>query len=350
MSISGISQNDDISPGEMASYGLATNQNHGVYRRGLPYDVAAKLRVASALRRTTSNINVSATARECGVSTWFVRKIRDEMIANGGGVVDPRTLKQGRVYGPGVKTFDEVDQTVLLYLYIEQPYRSNSSYADNLYAITGTVASPSTISRWFNHGFPISGGFRKPNLIPLDKFKPENLWRAEEYLYALERIAPHRLRFGDEKLIKGAEVYCRRTRRNVLDGTVPAIITPSDFRNTYAVFGMCGINEDTPPLYWRIHNSNNDAIEFAYDIEQALCIGYLAYNDVVVLDNAIIHSGGSNKYLADFCWRHFQVFILFLPTRLPEWNPQELVWKDMVCDTKKVPIKVLRRVEKHSSA
>ncbi len=162
---SGISQNDVISPGEAASYGLATNQNHGVYRRGLPYDVAAKLRVASALRRTTSNINVSATARECGVSTWFVRKIRDEMIANGGGVVDPRTLKQGRVYGPGVKTFDEVDQTVLLYLYIEQPYRSNSSYADNLYAITGTVASPSTISRWFNHGFPISEGSENPILF-----------------------------------------------------------------------------------------------------------------------------------------------------------------------------------------
>ena len=64
--MSGISQNDAISPGEAASYGLATNQNHGVYRRGLPYDVAAKLRVASALRRTTSNINVSATARESG--------------------------------------------------------------------------------------------------------------------------------------------------------------------------------------------------------------------------------------------------------------------------------------------
>jgi hypothetical protein len=57
--MSGISQNDAISPGEAASYGLATNQNHA-------YDVAAKLRVASALRRTTSNINVSATARESG--------------------------------------------------------------------------------------------------------------------------------------------------------------------------------------------------------------------------------------------------------------------------------------------
>jgi hypothetical protein len=54
--------------------------------------------------------------------------------------------------------------------------------------------------------------------VPLDKFKQSNFWKAEEYLVAIASIAPKKLRFGDEKLIKGAEVYCRRTRRNVLTG------------------------------------------------------------------------------------------------------------------------------------
>ena len=33
-------------------------------------------------------------------------------------------------------------------------------------------------------------------------------------------------------------------------GDVPAIITPSDFRNTSCVYGMCETSEETPPLYW----------------------------------------------------------------------------------------------------
>jgi hypothetical protein len=99
-----------------------------------------------------------------------------------------------------------------------EPSHSNGSYIDNLFAITGTVASISTLSRWFKDFFPISGGFCKPNLVPVDKFKPKNLWRAAEYAEAIAIIAPHKLRFGDEKLIKESEVYCRRTRRNVLTG------------------------------------------------------------------------------------------------------------------------------------
>jgi len=42
--------------------------------------------------------------------------------------------------------------------------------------------------------------------------------RAREYLEELLIVALHKFRFGEEKLIKGAEVYCRRTRRNVLTG------------------------------------------------------------------------------------------------------------------------------------
>jgi hypothetical protein len=110
----------------------------------------------------------------------------------------------------------KLGQCIIIYPFL--PSRSNGSYVDNLYAITGTVTSKSTISCWFKDFFPINGGFRKPNLVPVDKFKPRNLWRAAEYAEAISIIAPHKLRFGDEKLIKGSEVYCRRTRRNVLTG------------------------------------------------------------------------------------------------------------------------------------
>jgi hypothetical protein len=34
---------------------------------------------------------------------------------------------------------------------------------------------------------------------------------------------------------------------HLTSGEVPPVITPGDFRNTYAVYGMSGIDESTPP-------------------------------------------------------------------------------------------------------
>lgn len=128
------------------------------------------------------------------------------------------------------------------------------------------------------------------------------------------------------------------------------MVTPSDFRNTYSVYGMCGIDTDVDPLYWRIHDGNNDSQEFAYDVEVACVIGYLRPGDVLVLDNAAIHSGKDNKYLEDYIWKEFEVLILFLPTRSPEWNPQELVWSFMVRGMGSLPLRPLREINCHSCA
>ena len=113
---------------------------------------------------------------------------------------------------------------------------------------------------------------------------------------------------------------------------------------------MCGIDERTPALYWRIHDGNNDSEEFSYDIEHACQLGYLRQGDVLVLDNAAINTGRDNKYLEDFIWNEFGVFILFLPTRSPEWNPQELVWRVMVRGMQSYPLRVLRQENSHSPA
>lgn len=207
-----------INPDVAANYGLASNENGGAYKRGVAYNVVTKLKVCTAINNQGSGLNISGVARECGVSRSFVRKVWGEMLCNDGRVIDPDHTPQERARGPGVKTFDEFDHCVLIFLYLEEFSRSNASYVENLLLITGTKTSTSTISRWFKDFFPISGNFRKPNLVPIDKFKPTNLWKADEYLAALAIICPKKLRFGDEKLIKGSEVYCRKTRRNVLTG------------------------------------------------------------------------------------------------------------------------------------
>ncbi len=70
----------------------------------------------------------------------------------------------------------------------------------------------------------------------------------------------------------------------------------------------------------------------------------------MVLDNAAIHTSKGNKYLENFVWHELGVFILFLPTLSPEWNPQELGWRVMVRGMQSYPLCVLREVDRHTPA
>ena len=150
--------------------------------------------------------------------------------------------------GPGAKKLDEFDRFVLLQLMLEEPSRSLSNYVHFLHEYTGTVVSESTVSRFFLKAFSHRGRFVKPNLVPYDKFRPENESRAYEFLYLLSHFSPWRVKFGDEKLLKGQEVYNRKVRRDPRTGKIPVMTATPDFRNTHAITGFCGIDESTNPV------------------------------------------------------------------------------------------------------
>ena len=84
-------------------------------------------------------------------------------------------------------------------------------------------------------------------------------------------------------------------------------------------------------------------MQFKRDIEEAIATGFLLSGDVVVLDNAKIHTGGENYILVEWLWEYFGIFVLFLPTRTPEWNPIELVWNTLVQHLKRVDLRQLRQ-------
>ena len=84
------------------------------------------------------------------------------------------------------------------------------------------------ISTWCNHGFDIKGGLRKPDLVPIDKFKPENMDRTYDYIYLMSQADPVRLKFADEKHLKGRELSNKKFRRCPLTGRVEAIPVDPD--------------------------------------------------------------------------------------------------------------------------
>lgn len=158
-----------------------------------------------------------------------MKKVERELICHGE-IIQP--CLSGRCYnseGPGAKTLNNIDFFVLLYLHLEEPSWSLPSHKENLFLMAGTTIHESTLCRFWLNAFPTKGGFFRPNSIPIKKFKPENVIRAKEFVSILSKICPLKLKYGDEKLLKGTEVYCRKNRRNVLTGEVPVTITGSDF-------------------------------------------------------------------------------------------------------------------------
>ncbi len=78
------------------------------------------------------------------------------------------------------------------------------------------------------------------------------------------------------------------------------------------------------------------------DVIAAIVDGFLKEGDVLVLDNAPIHTGGENDTMADWLWSRFGIFVAFLPTRSPELNPIELLWNYLVGKLKHYPLNTLR--------
>ena len=343
-------------------HGYEFNKQNGAYIHGKKYNHDKKLEVAAAIKEAQCNqfylaepkINISAIQRQCKVGWHFVKKVEKEL-EEYGRVLHPEEVRrknEDECLGPGSKTLDEMDVFAILQLYHDEPSRNLRSYVRSLNELTGTVVSESTISRFFKEQFPYSATFCQTNFVPLDKFRPENMFRAVEYLYLISRVDPSRIKFGDEKSLKGKEVFNRKVRRNPLTGEVPPLFTTPDLTNTYSLTGFCGIDKRSTAVWCSIHDDTNDAAEFALQVELALQSGFFRRGDIIVLDNAKIHIGGENTVLEDWLWNNFGIFALFLPPRSPEWNPMELVWNTLVQRLKLIPMRELREAygTQHCSA
>jgi hypothetical protein len=249
---------DNLEASIASQHGLAVNQRNRSYRNGAALTYEQKVSIATKYLRAKqaalgTRPNITQLANECDVSRSTISKVEGELLSFGR-VLDPKDIRANRniPLGPGSLSLRDIDVFVILSLYHEEPSRTQRSYVIGLFMATGRLVDGSTISRFFNHGFDIKGSLCKPNLIPYDKLRPANLERALDYLMTISMHDRTRIKFGDEKHLKGAELYCRKTRRNVFTGVVPPIMTHSDFRNTYSIVGFCGIDPRTTPLRYGI--------------------------------------------------------------------------------------------------
>jgi hypothetical protein len=163
-------------------------------------------------------VSQRALARAASVSHKYAGKIIEEV--ESGELIDPTTVKQARTTGAGSMTLDLDDEMLLLRLRMWQPTMTLKMYQAHLFQINETTVHESVSSRWFHTRYSFKANFRKPNLVPIDRFKPKNVQLAYDYINTVRQTNPFRLKFGDEKHLKGSELFTRYS----LTGEAPKVM------------------------------------------------------------------------------------------------------------------------------
>jgi hypothetical protein len=109
----------------------------------------------------------------------------------------------------------------------------------------------------------VQGNLGKLNQVPIDKFTPENVLKVIEHWDFIGRVDPFRLKFGNEKPLKGEDLFNWKGRADPLNGEREPIIVDSDFWNTHNIIGICGIAHDTAPFVYKMHDGINRVTNIA---------------------------------------------------------------------------------------
>ena len=268
------------------------------------------------------------------ISKSYARKVIIEL-ENTGSLTDPeatncekRREKEKQYY------LDPTEELFLLALRAENPGRTNHDYCTQLALYYGTTVSTSFISDWFRTRFDYKGSFRKPNLVPLDKFRQENVIRFVEYKLKCALLTDKsRFCFIDEKHLVNSDTVPKKLRRCPVSGRMDFIPVSGDFRDTYNMIACISSNpRKLAHTVYSIGEHNGTAAAFVSFCQMMVQSRWLVHDEILVMDNAGIHTGRESSDLEEFFWetivdgRPLHVLVIYLPTRSPELNPIELIF------------------------
>ena len=315
------------------------NKNGGVFFPGKRYELDKKMEVGIVYLRLVAEVGddkltITSVAEKARVSWYYANKVVKEYREDGT-LQDPLVKHEMTINDRNPTRFLHVEEEIfLLSLRAEDPTRSNLDYIHCLKVCYNRDVSSSFISKWFKNRFKFSGDFKKPNLVPLDKWRPVNISKYMEYRYKMEALPLHHLWcFLDEKHIVNRDTIRMKGRANPITGKLECIAVSGDFREAYNLMAIISANpEKKKPIAYHIQTSNNTAKSFYLFIQNLIETNFFRHNEVLVMDNAAIHVGGEAKDIENLLWdtevdgRPLRVLIIFLPTRSPELNPIELVF------------------------
>jgi transposase len=315
------------------------NANGGWYQSGRVFTLPKRLTIGYeyldlCIDKWPERPSTRQLATKAKISQTTARKIVMEL-ENTGSLLDPELTNSQNMRDREKKYYLEpTEELFLLALRAEKPARLNREYVAHLATYYGTVVSTTFISEWFRNRFDNKGSFKKPNLVPLDKFRQENVIRFIEYKLKCQLMFDHsRFCFIDEKHLVNKDSVPKKIRGCPLSGRMDFIPVSGDFREAYNLIACISGNPlKKTPIVYTIGKQNGTAAAFVSFCELMVVSGWLRHDEIIVMDNAAIHTGGDSEELERFFWetvvggRPLHILVIYLPTRSPELNPIELIF------------------------
>ena len=150
----------------------------------------------------------------------------------------------------------------------------------------------------------------------------------------ISKLANHKVfNFVDEKHVTNHNGNELMVRIDPITGNRDGINVPGNFRETHSIIACISANPaKNKHIFASVGQGNNNSAAFMRFVEAMVTERFLLHGEVLIMDNAAIHTGRDSIGLEDFLWdtivdgRPLHILVIYLPPRTPELNPIELVF------------------------
>ena len=140
--------------------------------------------------------------------------------------------------------------------------------------------------------------------MPLDKFKPANVQKYLEFMEKIDKLDNRwKYHWVDEKHVVNGDCQSKTVRADPLNGQIREILVDGSFREAYTLIATISANpRKSTPTHYHIAQDNGTAAAFTAYVETMISDNWFEPYDVLIMDNAAIHTGGEANILEDFLW------------------------------------------------
>jgi len=300
------------------------------YKRGEQFSVSKYEELVMSYKEITNKNDETPSERSFAtlhsISRTTVRKVRDFVNGSLTSFHTPRRIQKYKEYGK--YTLNEDAKTFLIYVYRQDPRSPLLQYQNMLFMYNGKRVSTSTICRFFKYSLLYKSSMRKTSIFPHLKYTMNNIIKLNKYINFISTINPYRLVFTDEKPLQGGEIFKAPVRRDPLTGETPTVTSTIKIKNKFNLMAAvkCSSANEHENIAYQIGKFKGNSFMFKEFVLNMVRTNFLQEGDILVCDNATIHTRQECRYLHDELWEYASVFVILLPAYHPELNPIELVF------------------------
>ena len=190
-------------------------------------------------------------------------------------------------------------------------------------------------------------------MVPKDKFMERNWFKYYKFRMFVNVVGNHTLfNFLDEKHFTNHNGQKLRARVDPLSGSLPCIPVDGDFREAHNLMACVSVNHRKDDhIMYTLTKEKGALLYFKAFVRLMVESGFLTHGEVLIMDNATIHSKGDAQGCANYLWntevdgKPLNVLVIYLPTRAPELNPIELIFHILVLRLKSYHYRTIAPIE-----